>query len=211
MVSMTLACRHHSLAYRRCSNSFRSLQCFSSSAAPAVLARRAVFRACPSIPEIDGLAYCLLDCADPVRIARIRSREQGQDSASQETLNWAAWLRMHGRHPTWRPDVIQEGVSASSDLYFGRWESWEKGDPRWRVTCIDNSDGKGPNDSCSLHSLEVGQKHSHHPSKISSSLEGTAQAYFDRIQTHQTGHQKPLLAQYHLSSASRHALDHQEA
>lgn len=96
--------------------------------------------ACPPFSESDGLAYCLLDCADPVRIERIRSREQGRNSASQETLNWAAWLRMHAVDPTWRPDVIRKRAASAVTMHFDRWEGWEKGDSRWRMARIDNSD-----------------------------------------------------------------------
>ncbi len=96
--------------------------------------------ACPSYPEIDAAAYCLLDCGDPVRIDRIRSRDQGRDSASQEMLNWAAWLRMHASDPTWRPDVIQKRAASAATMHFDRWQNWEKGDSRWRVADIDNSD-----------------------------------------------------------------------
>ena len=58
--------------------------------------------ACPSAPELAGIAACLLDCSDPIRIARLRAR--GIDPRwppSQATLNWAAWHRMHAWDPQW--------------------------------------------------------------------------------------------------------------
>ena len=45
--------------------------------------------ACPSAPEINRLAVCLLDCADVVRIDRLRAR--GSNGANMEMLCWAAW------------------------------------------------------------------------------------------------------------------------
>jgi hypothetical protein len=41
--------------------------------------------ACPSAPEAGPIAACLLDCADVLRIDRLRAR--GTYGATQETLN----------------------------------------------------------------------------------------------------------------------------
>lgn len=93
--------------------------------------------ACPSAPDLDGIASCLLDCDDYERIARIRGRGIGTEAASQEMLCWAAWMRMHALDPQWRPDVVTE--DGASEMRWERWLGWEAGDPRWRIARIDTS------------------------------------------------------------------------
>ncbi len=66
--------------------------------------------ACPSAPQVNGIAVCLLDCADVVRIDRLRARST--HGATQDMLNWAAWPRLHAVDPQWRPDVIQRESTA---------------------------------------------------------------------------------------------------
>jgi len=51
--------------------------------------------ACPSAPEINCLAVCLLDCADVVRIDRLRAR--GSNGANMEMLCWTKPLRGRNR------------------------------------------------------------------------------------------------------------------
>jgi len=93
--------------------------------------------ACPSFPSIEAFAMCLLDCADVVRIDRIRSRDGHDQNASMEMLCWAAWQRMHAVDPQWRPDVIQKGGDLA--MQWDRWNSWQRGDPRWKVRVIDTT------------------------------------------------------------------------
>ena len=94
--------------------------------------------ACPSATNIDGIHALLLDCADPLRIERIRARDGlHAKAASQEMLCWAAWLRMHAIDPQWRQDVIQS--QAAPRMNWDRWSSWQKGDARWQVPILDNS------------------------------------------------------------------------
>lgn len=94
--------------------------------------------ACASAPAPEGIAALLLDCADVLRIDRIRSRD-GADAAqaSQDMLCWAAWLRMHASDPQWRQDVIQ--THGAPGMRWERWSSWRKGDPRWQTEVLDNS------------------------------------------------------------------------
>ncbi len=95
--------------------------------------------ACPSAPKLAGIAACLLDCSDRVRISRMRAR--GIDPRwppSQHTLNWASWHRMHAWDPQWEPHVI-EGRGPATHAYH-RWRRWDRSDPRWRVTVIDTTD-----------------------------------------------------------------------
>lgn len=91
--------------------------------------------ACPSAPRLRGLSFCLLDCDDVVRIKRLRAAGRAVD---QDTLNWAAWLRVHAVDPQWRPDVITG--SGARDFAWERWANWTEGDPRWQVQRIDTSD-----------------------------------------------------------------------
>lgn len=91
--------------------------------------------ACPSAPEVKGIAVCLLDCADVVRIERLRSR--GTHGATQDMLNWAAWQRLHAVDPQWRPDVIQQ--QSAPGMMWARWAAWQRGDPRWQVWVMDTT------------------------------------------------------------------------
>ncbi len=91
--------------------------------------------ACPSAPEVNGIAVFLLDCADVVRIDRLRSR--GTHGATQDMLNWAAWQRLHAVDPQWRPDVIQQ--QSAPGMLWARWAGWQRGDPRWQVWLMDTT------------------------------------------------------------------------
>jgi hypothetical protein len=94
--------------------------------------------ACPSTPQLDGIAACLLDCADHVRVARMRAR--GIDPRwppTQDTLCWASWHRMHAREPQWEPHVI-DGNGPASHRY-DRWRGWSNDDPRWQVFILDTT------------------------------------------------------------------------
>src|SRR5882724_3091842 len=91
--------------------------------------------ACRSAPSVSCLELCFLDCSEIVRIDRLRSR--GAHGATQDTLNWAAWQRVHVVDPEWRPDVIT-GDSAP-EMRFRRWAEWHRGDPRWRAHVLDST------------------------------------------------------------------------
>ena len=91
--------------------------------------------ACPSALQVNGIAVCLLDCADVVRIDRLRAR--GTHGATQDMLNWAAWQRLHAMDPQWRPDVIQRQSAAG--MQWARWATWQRGAPRWQVWVLDTT------------------------------------------------------------------------
>jgi hypothetical protein len=94
--------------------------------------------ACPSTPQLIGIAACLLDCADPVRIERIRAR--GIDPRwppTQQTLSWASWHRMHAYDPQWEPQVITQ--ASPFPQLVARWRDWTRDDPRWQVLCMDTT------------------------------------------------------------------------
>lgn len=93
--------------------------------------------ACPCAPRIAKMAFCLLDCYDVLRIDRILSRGFGLEVASQDTLSWAAWQRMHAVDPQWRQDVIKS--QAGPGMEWSRWDSWQRGDPRWQMWRLDTT------------------------------------------------------------------------
>ncbi len=73
--------------------------------------------AAPSAPSLSGLRHLLLDVDDVERIRRLR--ERGGDGATQDLLNWAAWLRAHQTFPDWQPDVLTEG--GWEEMCWDRW------------------------------------------------------------------------------------------
>jgi hypothetical protein len=94
--------------------------------------------ACPSAPKLTGIAACLLDCNDPVRIQRMRNR--GFDPRwppTQHVLNWASWHRMHAWDPEWEQGVIMG--NGPSEHAYSRWTNWKQTDERWKVSIIDTS------------------------------------------------------------------------
>jgi hypothetical protein len=94
--------------------------------------------ACPSAPQLAGIAACLLDCADPIRIGRIRARGiHARWPPTQHTLNWAAWHRMHAHDPQWEPHVIES--NGPSTHRYERWRGWAQHDPRWQVFVLDTT------------------------------------------------------------------------
>jgi hypothetical protein len=94
--------------------------------------------ACPSAPKLAGIAACLLDCSDMLRVTRMRQR--GFDPRwppCQDVLNWAAWQRMHAWDPQWEQRVII-GNGPSNHAYT-RWTHWTQTDARWQVHVIDTT------------------------------------------------------------------------
>jgi len=59
----------------------------------------AEWRAAPSAPRLDGIAACLIDVADDMRIARLAQRRARHgwppEALVGELLAWAAWHREH--------------------------------------------------------------------------------------------------------------------
>jgi len=91
--------------------------------------------AAPSAVLVEGLAFCLLDCCDVERLARLRQRGRGDDT--QDTFNWAAWQRLHVYDPQWRQDILMENATAG--MRWERWSSWTADDARWDVYVCDTS------------------------------------------------------------------------
>lgn len=91
--------------------------------------------ATPHSVDVQGISLCLLDCGDVVRVDRLRTR--GTHGADQDTLNWAAWQRMHASDPQWRPDIILDNSHPA--MQWSRWTRWRRGDTRWHVDVIDTT------------------------------------------------------------------------
>jgi len=95
--------------------------------------------ACPSAPKLAGIAACLLDCSDIVRVTRMRKR--GVDPRwppTQDVLSWAAWHRLHAWDPQWEQHVIVGNGPA--DHSYDRWTNWKQNDERWQVRTIDTTE-----------------------------------------------------------------------
>lgn len=114
----------------------RGLAC-AREARDLVVCGQAVLGEILACPSADGasIAVCLLDCAEVARVDRLRAR--GPDGCTQDTLGWAAWLRVHAVDPAWRPDVLRDG--AWPGMRWERWAGWRRGDPRWGAPVIDTT------------------------------------------------------------------------
>jgi hypothetical protein len=99
--------------------------------------------AAPSAIEIDGIAGCLIDCNDSVRIHRLRQR--GVGLATQAQLNWAAWHRAHSLDPQW--DRTPLAMNDAMGYQWQRWGQWTAGDTRWQFETVDSS-SKTPEEVC---------------------------------------------------------------
>lgn len=94
--------------------------------------------ACPSAPKLAGITASLLDCSDPVRIQRMRTR--GFDPRwppTQDVLNWASWHRMHAWDPQWEQEVIIG--NGPPEHAYDRWINWKQTDKKWKVSIIDTT------------------------------------------------------------------------
>lgn len=94
--------------------------------------------ATPSATELDGIAICLVDVTDEIRVERLRKRDGARSTPETERdyLRWAAWHRHHAQDPQFEPSVIR---GTCADAVWNRWTGWSKGDPRWDLAVIDTS------------------------------------------------------------------------
>ena len=93
--------------------------------------------ACPSATGVNGIAILMLDCAEVVRINRLKARGDHSFYATQDVLSWSAWQRMHAVDPQWRQDVLRaQGIPT---MQWQRWENWQQGDARWQIQLIDTT------------------------------------------------------------------------
>ncbi len=96
--------------------------------------------ASPGAPLLDGLTFCLLDCADDERARRLRARQEGDPLDEHALWNhvvWGVWLRFHAADPRWFPGpLLGDG---GGDLRWERWNGWDRDDPRWSIDVIDTT------------------------------------------------------------------------
>lgn len=94
--------------------------------------------ATPRAPPLDGMAVCLIDCADLARVARLRARNHPSytDARIWDFVLFAAWQRLHHADPQWMPEVI---LDHWPEMVWERWRSWLPEDPRWSVPVFDTS------------------------------------------------------------------------
>ena len=96
--------------------------------------------AVPSATELDGIAVCLLDVSDRIRVERLRRRRAGialERTDLGPLLAWASWHRLHAADPQWRQDVIRQ--ASWKQMRWQRWHHWQRGDRRWDVLTLDTS------------------------------------------------------------------------
>lgn len=101
--------------------------------------------ATPSANKLGKVHYLLMDVSDIERIQRLRQRDTY--GATQDMLNWAAWLRMHHHEPQWAQHVLKQG--AWEGLSFSRWDELHDWATLAHVEFLDTS---------SMHITKVTQK-----------------------------------------------------
>jgi hypothetical protein len=81
----------------------------------------------PSVPLLEGLAACLLDCDDETRLARLAARPASSWTGSPERwpdlLSWAAWMREHAADTQLRVRVIDTS-QATVEVVAEELASW---------------------------------------------------------------------------------------
>lgn len=95
--------------------------------------------ASPRAIELEGIAPCLLDAHDYVRMERSLGR--GVDPAWPMVIDhfcWAAFHRLHARDPRYEQRVVLNNDHGRSQ--WSRWTAWTKDDPRWDVFVYDSTE-----------------------------------------------------------------------
>ncbi|NMO57773.1 hypothetical protein HH310_42255 [Actinoplanes sp. TBRC 11911] len=93
--------------------------------------------ACPSATRLDGIAACLLDVDDAVRLRRLDDRRRYDGDAKRRFLGWARWHRGHAADPRHQPEALTSG--GWTPMRWDRWQDWTSDDPRWNVCVIDTT------------------------------------------------------------------------
>lgn len=96
--------------------------------------------ACPSAPQLDGIAVALVDVADRQRWQRLEQRDPGQwdTVAKRRFIGWARWQRAHAADPRAHPQVLTDG--SWERMRWDTWVGWTSDDARWRTTLFDTTD-----------------------------------------------------------------------
>jgi hypothetical protein len=94
--------------------------------------------ASPRAIELEGIAPCLLDAHDFVRLERWLARGVDPDwPVIMDHFCWAAFHRLHARDPRFEQRVLKQFGYA--DAVWKRWDQWTAEDPRWKVFIYDSS------------------------------------------------------------------------
>jgi hypothetical protein len=103
--------------------------------------------AIPGAVELDGIAFCLLDCSDEERVRRLVARERERaisPHALWDHVAWGVWLRFHAADPGWWAGPLRG--TGDDGLVWRRWGSWRAGDPRWSIERVDTT-GREPRET----------------------------------------------------------------
>lgn len=94
--------------------------------------------ASPGATRLEGIAPCLLDAHDYVRMDRWMARGvHAEWPMTMDHFCWAAFHRLHARDPQYEQRVLVDQPSVGS--VWSRWTSWTAEDPRWDVFVFDSS------------------------------------------------------------------------
>lgn len=95
--------------------------------------------ASPSATRLEGIAACLLDAHDFVRLRRWTERGISEDwPMTMDHFCWAAFHRLHARNPQFEQRVLLAQPGPPGE--WNRWTGWTAGDRRWTVPLFDTSD-----------------------------------------------------------------------
>ena len=95
--------------------------------------------ASPRAIELEGIAPCLLDCHDFVRMDRWIERGVHPDwPIGMDHFCWAVFHRLHARDPQYEQRVMLD--REVDGPVWSRWTDWEHDDPRWDVFIHDTTD-----------------------------------------------------------------------
>ena len=94
--------------------------------------------ASPRAVELEGIAACLLDVHDFVRLDRWVQRGVHPDwPVGMDHFCWAAFHRLHARDPRFEQRVMLD--RAGDESVWTRWTGWTADDPRWDVLILDTT------------------------------------------------------------------------
>lgn len=93
--------------------------------------------AAPSADQLDGIAFCVLDCSPDSRRERLRARGWPEDGLIHH-VRFGEWFVAHAQDPQHAPDVIT--VDSGVPMRWDRWADWRAGDPRWNATIINTDE-----------------------------------------------------------------------
>jgi hypothetical protein len=94
--------------------------------------------ASPRAVDLEGIAPCLLDAHDFVRIDRWVERGVHPDwPIGMDHFCWAAFHRLHARDPQFEQRIMLDRSHDGS--VWSRWTDWTAADPRWQVFICDTT------------------------------------------------------------------------